>query len=228
MGRTKNDEVHRDLRLRHHVLAQPEIPRKTAVSVVPLHLVLLSAPPMPSTCSTECRIIYDRTAGGRIEWHPEESNIHSEYSPVRHNGVDSVSVPRDPIVTGTSVLAFKYKDGIIMATDNLGEDCTILNCFCRLSLSAFSFIRLTRTLQGHAAYALRRLVYRHWAPNEMSDFQQIQRIFESWWTCWARKRRHTTTSISSVPAKFMMSRSVRCIGEDRNTIHYGTLLSLVG
>ena len=27
---------------------------------------------------------------------------------------------REPIVTGTSVLAFKYKDGIIMATDNLG------------------------------------------------------------------------------------------------------------
>ena len=46
---TKSKEkVHRDLRLRHHVLAQPEIPRKTAVSVVPLHLVLLSAPPMPS------------------------------------------------------------------------------------------------------------------------------------------------------------------------------------
>ena len=75
---------------------------------------------MPSTCSTECRIFYDQTVGGRIEWHPEESNIHSEYSLVRHNGTDSVSVPRDPIVTGTSVLAFKYKDGIIVATDNLG------------------------------------------------------------------------------------------------------------
>ena len=28
---------------------------------------------------------------------------------------------RQPIVTGTSVLAIKYKDGIMMAADNLGE-----------------------------------------------------------------------------------------------------------
>ena len=27
---------------------------------------------------------------------------------------------RQPIVTGTSVLAIKYKDGIMMAADNLG------------------------------------------------------------------------------------------------------------
>jgi len=28
---------------------------------------------------------------------------------------------RQPIVTGTSVLALKFKDGIMMAADNLGE-----------------------------------------------------------------------------------------------------------
>jgi len=28
---------------------------------------------------------------------------------------------RQPIVTGTSVLAIKYKDGIMMAADNLGK-----------------------------------------------------------------------------------------------------------
>jgi len=33
---------------------------------------------------------------------------------------------RQPIVTGTSVLAIKYKDGIMMAADNLGEYPTIL------------------------------------------------------------------------------------------------------
>lgn len=30
------------------------------------------------------------------------------------------SCPRQPIVTGTSVLALKYKDGVMMAADNLG------------------------------------------------------------------------------------------------------------
>jgi 20S proteasome alpha/beta subunit len=33
---------------------------------------------------------------------------------------------RQPIVTGTSVLAIKYKDGIMMAADNLGEHPIIL------------------------------------------------------------------------------------------------------
>jgi len=33
---------------------------------------------------------------------------------------------RQPIVTGTSVLAIKYKDGIMMAADNLGERPIIL------------------------------------------------------------------------------------------------------
>jgi hypothetical protein len=35
-------------------------------------------------------------------------------------GFSSEPVPRQPIVTGTSVLAIKYKDGIMMAADNLG------------------------------------------------------------------------------------------------------------
>jgi len=34
----------------------------------------------------------------------------------------SKSMFRQPIVTGTSVLAIKYKDGIMMAADNLGSD----------------------------------------------------------------------------------------------------------
>ena len=29
-------------------------------------------------------------------------------------------VPRDPIVTGSSVVAIKYKDGVMMAADTLG------------------------------------------------------------------------------------------------------------
>lgn len=35
---------------------------------------------------------------------------------------------RQPIVTGTSVLAIKYKDGIMMAADNLGESLSKSRC----------------------------------------------------------------------------------------------------
>lgn len=34
--------------------------------------------------------------------------------------MNSFRTIRQPIVTGTSVLAIKYKDGIMMAADNLG------------------------------------------------------------------------------------------------------------
>jgi 20S proteasome alpha/beta subunit len=33
---------------------------------------------------------------------------------------------RQPVVTGASVLALKYKDGIMMAADNLGMNITLL------------------------------------------------------------------------------------------------------
>lgn len=32
---------------------------------------------------------------------------------------------RNPLVTGTSVLAFKYRDGIMMAADMLGKEYTV-------------------------------------------------------------------------------------------------------
>jgi len=37
-----------------------------------------------------------------------------------------------PIVTGTSVLAAKFKDGVVIAADNLGTNAA---CFCRHVLS---------------------------------------------------------------------------------------------
>jgi 20S proteasome subunit beta 7 len=60
---------------------------------------------------------------------PKAFNIHSEYSQLclryfhAHKGANEF---RQPIVTGTSVLAIKYKDGIMMAADNLGEHPIIL------------------------------------------------------------------------------------------------------
>jgi 20S proteasome subunit beta 7 len=40
---------------------------------------------------------------------------------VHHNACAQFHEYRQPIVTGTSVLALKYKDGIMMAADTLGQ-----------------------------------------------------------------------------------------------------------
>ena len=51
-------------------------------------------------------------------------NTHSAFFPFfpHYSGFShSKSASRQPIVTGTSVLAIKYKDGIMMAADNLGS-----------------------------------------------------------------------------------------------------------
>ena len=44
--------------------------------------------------------------------------------PLSHSLSLSLFCFRDPIVTGSSVVAIKYKDGIMMATDTLGAFCT--------------------------------------------------------------------------------------------------------
>lgn len=42
---------------------------------------------------------------------------------------------RQPIVTGTSVLGLKYKDGIMIAADNLGALAPLLTMLVLLTLS---------------------------------------------------------------------------------------------
>jgi hypothetical protein len=49
-------------------------------------------------------------------------SIHSMSFSAAPSVSHSKSMFRQPIVTGTSVLAIKYKDGIMMAADNLGLD----------------------------------------------------------------------------------------------------------
>jgi hypothetical protein len=49
-------------------------------------------------------------------------SIHSMFFSAASDVAHSKSMFRQPIVTGTSVLAIKYKDGIMMAADNLGSD----------------------------------------------------------------------------------------------------------
>lgn len=65
---------------------------------------------------------------------------------------------RQPIVTGTSVLAIKYKDGIMMAADNLGEH-PIMSTKDVLLCTTISFVRFPRTIQGRPTSA------RSWQPH---------------------------------------------------------------
>jgi len=70
------------------------------------------------------------------------------------------TLPRQPIVTGTSVLALKYKDGIMMAADTLGNlsSCLVL-IMCLKELA--SVIWLPCSFQGYPAIASRWQIYRH-------------------------------------------------------------------
>ncbi|EJD38155.1 proteasome endopeptidase complex, beta subunit [Auricularia subglabra TFB-10046 SS5] len=47
--------------------------------------------------------------------------LHSRPGPKQDAFADGVQRTQQPIVTGTSVLAFRYKDGVIMAADNLAS-----------------------------------------------------------------------------------------------------------
>jgi 20S proteasome alpha/beta subunit len=62
-------------------------------------------------------------------------NTHSVFFPRSSNFLISNSALRQPIVTGTSVLAIKYKDGIMMAADNLGSLLPSAVMLCALNIS---------------------------------------------------------------------------------------------
>ncbi|RDB25836.1 putative proteasome subunit beta type-7 [Hypsizygus marmoreus] len=65
-----------------------------------------------------------------------------------------------PIVTGTSVLALKYKDGIMMAADNLAS---------YGSLARFKDVKRLQTVGEHTVIG---------AGGDMSDFQYIQTVLD--------------------------------------------------
>ncbi|EKM77247.1 hypothetical protein AGABI1DRAFT_43707 [Agaricus bisporus var. burnettii JB137-S8] len=70
------------------------------------------------------------------------------------------SCPRQPIVTGTSVLALKYKDGVMMAADNLAS---------YGSLARFKDIQRLHPVGKYTVIG---------AGGDMSDFQYIQKFLE--------------------------------------------------
>jgi 20S proteasome subunit beta 7 len=89
-------------------------------------------------------------------------------------------VHRQPIVTGTSVLAIKYKDGIMMAADNLGSSSSILGARCSLnifsisasygSLARFKGVQRLHPVGDYTVVG---------ASGDMSDFQYLRHILDS-------------------------------------------------
>ncbi|KAG5220175.1 Proteasome beta type [Salix suchowensis] len=73
---------------------------------------------------------------------------------------DGVQRTQQPIVTGTSVLAIKYKDGIMMAADNLAS---------YGSLARFKDVQRLHPVGDHTVIG---------AGGDMSDFQYIQQMLE--------------------------------------------------
>ncbi|KIY43196.1 proteasome endopeptidase complex, beta subunit [Fistulina hepatica ATCC 64428] len=73
---------------------------------------------------------------------------------------DGVQRTQQPIVTGTSVLAIKYKDGIMMAADNLAS---------YGSLARFKDVQRLHPVGDYTCIG---------ASGDMSDFQYIQSILE--------------------------------------------------
>ncbi|GLB40676.1 putative proteasome endopeptidase complex, beta subunit [Lyophyllum shimeji] len=73
---------------------------------------------------------------------------------------DAVQRTQQPIVTGTSVLAIKYKDGIMMAADNLAS---------YGSLARFKDIQRLQPVGAHTVIG---------AGGDMSDFQYIQLMLD--------------------------------------------------
>ncbi|EIN04473.1 proteasome endopeptidase complex beta subunit [Punctularia strigosozonata HHB-11173 SS5] len=73
---------------------------------------------------------------------------------------DGVQRTQQPIVTGTSVLAIKYKDGIMMAADNLAS---------YGSLARFKDVQRLHSIGNYTVLG---------AGGDMSDFQYIQSILD--------------------------------------------------
>lgn len=87
---------------------------------------------------------------------------------------------RQPIVTGTSVLGIKYKDGIMMAADNLGSqfypfglDITKLTrCF----LASYGSLARFKDVPRLQSVGTNTIVG---AGGDMSDFQYLQTLLDS-------------------------------------------------
>jgi 20S proteasome subunit beta 7 len=82
-------------------------------------------------------------------------------------------------VTGTSVLAFKYRDGIIMAADMLGKKsliinlCSLINHACIGSYGSLARFRDIKRLYPVGESTIVG------ASGDLSDYQYIQHLLDS-------------------------------------------------
>ncbi|KAH0835660.1 proteasome endopeptidase complex beta subunit [Lanmaoa asiatica] len=92
---------------------------------------------------------------GTYPLHPRPNNRISDAF------AESVQRTQQPVVTGTSVLAIKFKDGIMMAADNLAS---------YGSLARFKDVQRLQAVGGYTVIG---------ASGDMSDFQYIQRLLDN-------------------------------------------------
>lgn len=60
-------------------------------------------------------------------------DVYGAYDPSYLSSNGPKTATRSPIVTGTSVVAAKFKDGVVIAADNLGPDPPVYRCFIPLN-----------------------------------------------------------------------------------------------
>jgi hypothetical protein len=102
------------------------------------------------------------TNGPKDAFSSAAQHTQSVPSAPTHALVVADAPPRQPIVTGTSVLALKYKDGVMMAADNLGLFLPTPSHRAWSSLTCLaSVVRVPGPLQGHTATPPNRQVYRY-------------------------------------------------------------------
>jgi len=87
--------------------------------------------------------------------------IHQRSNNLKDTFAEGVQRTQQPIVTGTSVLAIKYKDGIMMAADNLAS---------YGSLARFKDVQRLHAVGNHTVLG---------ASGDMSDFQYIQSLLDN-------------------------------------------------
>lgn len=94
-------------------------------------------------------------------------------------GIHSIltALQRQPIVTGTSVLALTYKDGIMMATDNLGVSFVTLDFCLQTDIFPASYGSLARFKDIQRLHPVGEYTVVG-AGGDMSDFQYLQHILD--------------------------------------------------
>lgn len=87
---------------------------------------------------------------------------------------------RQPLVTGTSVLGLVYKDGVMLAADNLGESQWAMSreALTHIAITPASYGSLARFRDIERLYPLSETCLLGVA-GDMSDFQALKKMLEA-------------------------------------------------